>query len=151
MLLGAHLIVGAVAGEYVNNPFLAFAAGIILHFILDAIPHYDTTDEGKITKRQMVLIAIDGIISLVILYYCFSNLSTHQLSFVTGSFGGILPDILDNVFWWQKKFRSTKFGKAFNKLHGWLQKYKLSPIAGLSAQYLIIALAVLILININYN
>lgn len=149
MLLGAHLITGAVAGEYIDNPYLAFAAGVILHFILDAIPHFDTTDDRKITFRQILLIGIDGITGIAILFYGYQNFSIHHWSYLAGALGGITPDIIDNVPLWQKAIRSTKIGKKFNQFHTWIQWRSLTPIPGLAIQYIIIAIAVLILIKLK--
>lgn len=149
MLLGAHLIAGATAGEAINNPYLAFAAGIILHFILDAIPHFDTTDEHKLTVRQIVLIAIDGIIGFAILIFCYHDFSIHKMSYLIGALGGILPDLFDNVPFWNEQFQKSKFGKRFHRVHLRLQRINLPPVPGLLIQYLIIALAVLILFKIK--
>jgi hypothetical protein len=149
MLLGTHLITGAVAGEYLDNPFLAFAAGFILHFIIDAIPHFDTTDNDKMTFRQMALIFVDGIIGIIIVFYCYKDFSVHKMSYLAGALGGILPDILDNVPFWEKSFQKSTFGRNFHNLHKWVQSIKLSPIPGLAIQYLIIAVAVLILVKLK--
>jgi len=149
MLLGAHLITGAVAGEYVDNPFLAVAAGIVMHFILDAIPHFDTTDDHKITFRQLALVAFDGIIGFAILFICYKDFSIHKFSYLAGAFGGILPDIFDNMPFWNKNFQKSRFGNKFHDIHSHVQLIKLSPIPGLAIQYIIIAVTVLILIKLK--
>ncbi len=149
MLLGAHLMAGATAGEYVNNPFLAFAAGIVLHFILDAVPHFDTTDDSKLTFRQMALVAIDGIVGFAVLYFCYRDFSIHKISYLAGALGGIFPDLLDNVPLWEKAFQKTFFGKKFHQFHAWLQHFELRPISGLAIQYIIIVAAVLILVKLK--
>jgi len=149
MLLGAHLITGAVAGEYIDSPYLAFAAGVILHFIIDAIPHFDTTDDGKLSFRQIALIVVDGIVGLAILYFCYQDFSIHKLSFLAGAFGSILPDLIDNVPFWDKSFQKTRLGKIFHNFHYQIQSVKLTPIPGLAIQYIIITIAVLILIKLK--
>jgi hypothetical protein len=149
MLLGAHLMAGAVAGEYVDNPYLAFVAGVILHFILDAIPHFDTTDDNKLTFRQLSLITIEGVVGVTILYFCYQDFSIHKLSFLAGALGGIFPDLLDNVPFWEKRFQKNVFGRNFHFLHKSVQSIKLTPIPGLAIQYIIIAVAVLILIKLK--
>jgi len=149
MLLGAHLMAGAAAGEYINNPYLAFAAGFILHFILDAVPHFDTTDDNKFTFRQIALISVDGIIGLLIFFVCYRQFSVHKISFLAGALGGIVPDIIDNVPFWQKIIKNNKFGKKFHSFHAWVQSIKVAPIPGIAVQYLIIAITVLILIKLK--
>lgn len=127
----------------IGNPFLAFFIGFVLHFILDAIPHFDTTDGGKITKRQIALLVADAVLGLLILIYLFLN-SNHQISFIFGVFGGLLPDILDNVPWWEDKFRSSKFGKSFHRFHESIQSIKVKPFLGLPIQYVIIIISICI-------
>ena len=36
-----HVIVGALVGSYTNNVPLAIVGGVVSHFVLDSIPHYD--------------------------------------------------------------------------------------------------------------
>jgi len=146
MLIAAHSISAGVVGEVIRNPILAFLLGFVLHFVLDAIPHFDTTDDGKFTKRQAVLLAIDGIIGLVFLVYLYMN-SSFRLSFMAGVFGGLLPDILDNVPWWEEKFRSSKFGSVFHSFHDKIQSIKLKPILGISIQYIIIIISICIFLT----
>jgi len=148
MLIAAHSISAGVVGEVVENPILAFLLGFILHFILDAIPHFDSTDGGKFTKRQIALLAIDGTIGLAVLIYLFFN-SSHQLSFVAGVFGGLLPDMLDNVPWWEDKFRKSKFGKVFHAFHDYIQLIKLKPVLGLSVQCIIVFLSIYIFLTLR--
>ena len=143
MLIAAHSISAGVAGEVIGNPILAFFLGFILHFVLDAIPHFDTTDAGKFTKRQIVLLSKDAITGLIILYFLFTN-SSNQLAFLAAVLGGLLPDILDNVPWWSDKFRASRFGTIFHAFHQKIQSIKLKPILGISIQYVIILISICI-------
>ena len=61
MFLTVHSAVGLVIPHYVKNPFLAFFAGFILHYVFDIIPHGDT----KIPKKyhNLIHIALDYDIS----------------------------------------------------------------------------------------
>lgn len=69
-----HTVAGAVAGSYFNNPILAGAAGILSHFLLDLIPHFDpplskTKPMKKLVKKLVTLvICVDVLISLLILW-----------------------------------------------------------------------------------
>jgi hypothetical protein len=145
MLFTAHAAVGGVAGEYLNSPILAFIAGFILHFILDSVPHYDTTDNHKWTFRQCFLMFADMAIGIV-LVVVFYNKIGHPVSFFAGALGGVLPDILDITPLWQKQFRSTWFGRGMHKIHFSIQN-KVGLILGLTVQAVIIAVSVLILIS----
>lgn len=141
MLLAVHSVSAGVAGEVIGNPIFAFLLGFLLHFVLDAIPHFDTTDEGKFTKRQICLLAVDGAIGAAILIYLLIY-SSHHLAFVAGVFGGLLPDLLDNIPWWEDRFRSSWFGKKFHQFHDYIQSVKLKPIFGILVQYLIIIISI---------
>jgi hypothetical protein len=41
MLGSTHFIAGAATGKLTKNPFLAVAIGFLIHFLMDAIPHWD--------------------------------------------------------------------------------------------------------------
>lgn len=144
MLLASHAAVGGIAGEYLNSPGLAFFAGFIIHFILDAIPHYDTTDEKKWTKRQYFLMFVDIAVGIILLILFYDKIG-HPVSFILGAFGGIVPDIMDNTPFWNKKFRASWFGKRFHLVHEKIQWAQPGPILGLTVQGLILTISVLIL------
>lgn len=138
MLIATHIIVAGYAGEMIGNPFLTFLAGVIIHLLLDAIPHYDTTDDGKITKRQLALVIIDGIIGIFLIIFLLRANLGFKSPFFWGALGGIFPDILDNVPFWQKAFRGTNFGKKFHQFHERIQKISLPLIPCLLLQILIV-------------
>lgn len=145
MLLGSHLLTGAAVGEAVGNPFLAFLLGFILHFVIDAIPHFDPADDNKLTFRQILLVAVEGSIGIAILIYCYLNFSSNKAGFLAGAFGSILPDLMDNVPFWDKSFQKTRFGKAFHNFHNRLQLTKLNPVLGLSVQLITVISGFLLL------
>ncbi len=117
MLIAAHSISGGVVGEAIGNPFLAILFGFVSHFLLDLIPHFDTTDDGKLTKRQLILIGIDGSIGLAIIVYLLMGYTIDPVSFLAGAFGAIIPDLFDNVKLWEVSFRKSKFGEPFHAFH----------------------------------
>ncbi len=51
MTLATHIVAGTVIGTKFNNPFLIAFVAIVLHFLLDAIPHGDYVNE-KSTLRD---------------------------------------------------------------------------------------------------
>lgn len=139
MLIASHSLAAGYIGEIIGNPIIAFFVGIVIHFILDAIPHYDTTDKGKFTPRQIALIVIDGFIALGIFGVIFFEKGVN-ISFIAGAFGGIFPDILDNVPFWQKCFRGTSFGKAFHKFHKAVHAKQPNSALGMLTQVLVIVI-----------
>ncbi len=143
MLIATHTIVSGVVGDYIGNPFLAFLTGIFLHLILDYIPHYDTTDKGKFTLRQISFIIADFLLALVIILIIKPDLSFNS-SFLWGAIGGNLIDIIDNNPLIQKTVRSNKLGKSLDKLHVSLQRKKIGPLPGILIQYFITAVFIVI-------
>lgn len=142
MLIATHSIVGAVAGESVGNPIYALLLGAAIHFLLDAIPHFDTTDNGNYTKRQIGLVLVDGILGALVLAVLFFGHSEHKLNFASGAFGGILPDLLLNVPGLKQKVLKNNLARRVQDFHAKIQSYSLPAVPGLLIQYLISALFV---------
>lgn len=143
MLIAAHSIGGSLAGEVIGNPFLAFLLGIVLHYLLDAIPHYDTTDGGKFTKRQLILILVDALFGFILLFIMLDK-SCNVYAFWAGALGGIAPDLIDNLPYIKSWTSRNKFFKLFLRFHTSIQKNTVYWLYGLIIQYLIIALFVYI-------
>lgn len=137
MLIASHMLVAGYIGERIGNPILAFLVGIIIHFLLDSIPHYDTTDDGKFTPRQIALLVVDGVIGLVIVYYILLG-NNFNTSYISGAIGGLAPDIFDNSPFWKKAFRKTTFGKKLHMLHESVHGEQPSLFFGITIQILII-------------
>lgn len=138
MLIASHIITAGYVGERIGNPFLAFLVGVVIHFLLDAVPHYDTTDNGEITKKQLVLLITDGAIGILLIIFLLKADLGLKSPFFWGVFGGIFPDILDNVPFWQGAFRNTIIGGKFHKFHDRIQKISLPPMPGLLLQIIIV-------------
>lgn len=138
MLIAAHSLAGGMIGDQLGNPFWAFFVGVISHFILDTIPHYDTTDGGKMTLRQILFVCIDGLLGLSILFFIIKPDLNFESSFLWGAVGGIFPDFLDNVPFWKKCFQKTGFGKNFHKFHADIQFKKTGPFYGIFVQVIVI-------------
>lgn len=145
MLLATHSIVAASAGEAVGNPVYAFLLGIVIHFVLDAIPHYDTTDDGMWTTRQYLLVAIDAIIGLLVLGFIFFGYSTHKAAFVCGAVGGILPDLLSSLPPVKAAIIKTSPGRAFQKFHESIQRIDVTPIPGVAVQLVLSIISIYLL------
>ena len=144
MLFTPHTLIGGAIGMEVDNLPTAFVIGVISHFVLDFIPHFDTTDGGKYTFRQNLLIAIDLIVGGSLLLYFWIQ-SGYNMNFFFGALGGIAPDLLDVVPFWKERFRKTKFGKFFHKIHDSIQIFSTGPVLGIATQIVLILIAVFML------
>lgn len=98
MIISVHIISGGVTGELLGNPVLAFWAGIILHFILDAIPHFDNflDEECHWNRKQTISTSLDILLSIGLLIFLRPALTINN-AFWWGAFGGVLPDLIDNI------------------------------------------------------
>jgi len=154
MIAATHLITGATLGAFAPNWWSAAILAILLHFLLDTIPHSDFGEQHtlKITAPVVADVVIGTI--LVGLFYLYGP---RQANLLWGAFFGILPDIIQiglmviNPENW-RKYKYTKF-------HEWLhwfdysKKFKLKnpPSVGFSVAYQVviwlICIAILVLIR----
>ncbi len=100
MFLAVHATVGALAGNSVKNPFVAFVLGFVSHFFVDMVPHgdlhmYDGYKNGERVKRAILYVAIDGFatVSLIAVFF-FKQDFFSPLNVAMGIIGGLLPDLL---------------------------------------------------------
>jgi hypothetical protein len=130
MIISPHLIVGATIGAKTHNLGLIIILGLLSHFIMDKIPHWDypvlkNARLFKETKKIKYLfiffsqIAIDWTIGLLIMFFClfYKNLlNINSLIFVSlGIFISTLPDIILGICFLSEE---KAFSKKFIKFHG---------------------------------
>jgi len=118
MIITPHALASsAVSDILTNNIFVAFLLGVIIHFILDAIPHFDQgtirykfdepdrparwgTDhsaELSASWPSWVYITVFADIIVVILIYVLILSKVNNFSVIlAGAFGGISIDLIDN-------------------------------------------------------
>jgi hypothetical protein len=100
MLLSVHATVGAVIGENVNTPLLAFILGFISHFILDIIPHGDEelikAYRNDFKNRGMLYLIFFDLIATVILMFALFYWHKVDLTatVIWGMIGGVAPDFM---------------------------------------------------------
>ncbi len=103
MFLTAHATVGALIGQSIPNPWIAFLLGFISHFAVDLIPHGDQNLIGEGTHKQKMvklfaLTAVDLSILGILTYYWYTHSTfLHPLSVAAGMFGAMLPDGLQGI------------------------------------------------------
>ncbi|MEI7791953.1 MAG: hypothetical protein WCI57_00485 [Candidatus Berkelbacteria bacterium] len=116
MIISVHFLAGGVAGEAIGNPIYAFLLGIILHFVLDAIPHFDNVlKNGKWNYKQVIFTALDVLATAWMLFGYLKPDLNFSNPLLWGAFGGVLPDLLDNIPFFT--IRNTKFGRLFHRFH----------------------------------
>jgi hypothetical protein len=99
MLTTNHVLVGAVVGEYIGNPVLAFILAVILHLLLDKVPHF--WPEGDF--KQGTVMAIDTLATVLILVFLFSKTGANNSIFWGGMGGFSVDAVLVPSLWLNSK------------------------------------------------
>lgn len=128
MLSSQHATIGGAVGLMTGNPVLGFLAGVASHHILDMIPHVDGLPEETQPKRyssrkrdewprsEYIIAYTDSLLTLIILVFLVFKMDSYHkvVLMMCGAVGGVFPDLLDNVPFWKKYFRATKFGRWYH-------------------------------------
>jgi hypothetical protein len=102
MLTLTHVITGAALGQRVDNIFIAFLLGIILHLILDKVPHF--WPEQK--KHNGIILIVDGVLTTAFLIFLLFLPSKNPFGLLAGALGGAIVD----AFFVLTPLRNTKVG-----------------------------------------
>lgn len=137
MTLATHAIVGAAAASlFPQEPALAFVAGFVSHFAIDAIPHWDYElssmhddpgnplntyiTPGKEYWGDVVQVAGDAVLGFALSALIFSVWIFHLslLIILTGAFAALVPDGLQFIFFtWHSDILVP-----LQRFHDWIQK-----------------------------
>lgn len=148
MLLTPHILIGALIGFKIQNPWLVFILAIISHFILDAIPHreYDIKAlRRKKIDKQFIIELFQVITDLVIgvsttIFFVWHSPSRN--SAILGMMAAVIPDGITFLYW-RTKFPIFKTITDFHRFTIHPKNNKNTPLIwGLGGQLLIIALAI---------
>ena len=135
MIATSHvLIAGAAAvavGSVSQNPVLALSVGVTTHFLCDLVPHLDFPPSATFIKGEIVwdgklytFAIIDSLLAMFLTlfiwlkFFSFPDLTPYAL----GSFGGYLPDLLDNFPLWRQFIHSLPGFRQFHKFHHWIHQ-----------------------------
>ncbi len=156
MILASHAIIGAAVGRlFPSSPLSGFIAGLLSHYAMDAIPHWDYTlpsiferkksGAGRVPGREVAYAGIDFIIGILLSFAIFptglGNPGT--LSFLSGIIGGVLPDALQFFYLFYKGEPIHSHQKFHNAVHArWHLKNR--PRIGIPLQTAIVILFVAI-------
>lgn len=128
MFMAVHAAVGALAGNAVSDPPLAFALGFVSHFFLDMIPHgdlhmYDNYKRGDRVRTAVLYVAADAVMTIVLVALFFIREDFFSpLSVALGVAGGLLPDLLAGMVELWKPKRRTFLARKMTWFHGFHMK-----------------------------
>ncbi|MFA5020801.1 MAG: hypothetical protein WC517_01940 [Patescibacteria group bacterium] len=166
MFITVHAAAGALIGTELPNPYLAFAAGVLVHFLMDIIPHGDhelgkrffgllkkkISEEEKF-KSLAAYGLVDYIILVLFLLYSIKNFYFAKDDGVVWAIvGSIVPDLLVALY----VLTRSRYLKWFFDFHNWVHHLWLNRIkndlplkAGIAMQLAIMALFLILLNQIN--
>ena len=161
MIIAPHVIIGAAIGVKTQNLGLIIILGIVVHFIVDTIPHWDyrvpavlnfqKEKNPKGLAKDFIKLTIDGLIGLLIVSAVIwqKNLfGPNSLYFIFwGIFFSVLPDVISGlIFLFGKNLIFKKYIKFHDDfLHGIYKKQREGKFTfpGLLTQVLVIVITVL--------
>lgn len=121
MFLAVHASVGAIAGNTVSSPTVAFVLGFLSHFFMDMIPHGDENiyhgyKSGTKVKRALLYVAADAVLTVILIAVFFLRQDFFSPVAVSmGIVGGLLPDLIVGLY------EVTKLDKRERKrFYGWI-------------------------------
>ena len=161
MILTPHIIVGAVIGAKIHNFWLIAILGLLSHFILDKIPHWDYTQAIKkflaTNKFKYLIIFIlkvftDFVFGFIIAIIIFLNsaLPFNSLQYILmGVLFSILPDVvLGTSFLFKNSIIAQKyfvFHKKYLHFKKESEKEGVITFLGIFSQIIVIAISLLLL------
>jgi len=121
MILTTHILVGAVLGREIKNPYEIAGLAVAVHFALDLLPHGDYLNK-KSSLWEFWKVALDLAIGLGIVYAIFFvqdfNSTANLKNIAIGIFFSLLPDGTTLLY-----MMGIKFLKPIKKLHEKLHLY----------------------------
>lgn len=120
MLVVTHAVTGAVIGQLVKNSPLSFILGVVVHFLMDMIPHGDSAEykkfkeSNKIPKGQIYQLIFDNVIMFgLVIYLLVFKVDGYWWPTFWGIIGSILPDLAVGIH----ESRPNRFSKPLHRLH----------------------------------
>ncbi|MDD5341740.1 MAG: hypothetical protein PHH01_02490 [Patescibacteria group bacterium] len=170
MFLTTHAAAGVLISQRFDSPLLVFFISIFAHFVMDFIPHgdenlYQEWDPKKRMRAARVSV-IDFLIVVIMIMVLYRTTDLPRFGLVSaGLAGSLLPDLASNFFpLLHKKFREVFIFRSLGFLrkkifllhpimkrqdiwHRWFHRffdhfldYRISPVAGIAIQIIIIAI-----------
>ena len=97
MLLVTHAVAGAVVATKINNPIISLPLVFGLHFLMDAVPHWDLgvgfKQRSKATNFFLAL--TDGCVGIGLVFWLFQLFRPFNLTPWLGMTVSLLPDFLE--------------------------------------------------------
>lgn len=124
MFLMTHAVIGAGLGfVFPESPVLAFALGVVSHFIADIIPHGDSNlYKGYVSKvkvhRALAYVGIDAVLTIFLVMSLLNGIDQAEVrqAVSLGIAGGILPDLVVAAY----EITHLSALRGFHRFHFWV-------------------------------
>ena len=142
MVIIPHMLAGAAIGAHSPNVWAAFCFGLLSHYLLDSLPHWEYLDSLKVSKfSQLIKIFIDFIIGSIIIVFLFLS-SSFNIIIISGIIGALLPDFIEFLY---VNFKIKLF-RPLSIFHHKIHYYKkVSFLKGSISQTIIVIISVILL------
>ena len=149
MLSAAHTIISLPLGIYLNNPIIIFIFAFLLHFVADALLHWNIYPQDY-PRFPYVLVALD-ILGGLILAYLIVGKSILTLPLLAAIAGGNMPDILHSLWLIAGGERHPekwpRWVNASFAFHHKIQRETHNIVRGLISQIILALLAILLVLT----
>jgi len=165
MTLTTHALVGVVAASFFpEQPYLAFAAGVVSHFAIDALPHWDYklwlrsleehadhlhTDMrmGKDFWHDFAIIAADALVGFVLTFVVAWLLNMPLELALIGAGAGLYPDLLSFAYFKARHYarwlaNAYEPVQRFHKFVQWKELHHIHWTQGIGMQGALVAVVV---------
>jgi hypothetical protein len=116
VLITNHVLAGALIGTFSPGPVSAFAAGVVSHFVMDAVPHWGGYDIHDVLQVAVV----DGLVGATALaLVARAAPRDRRTRIVAGMLGAAVPDT-DKP--WDVFLGGSPFPAPFDRFHARLQR-----------------------------
>ena len=153
MTTTTHTAIGSVIGLYILNPILGFVVGLLLHFLVDMIPHGDgdmrSEEERKLDKKN-TKVFLYGTLDVLVAFFLLIvlvNVRDPQfiLPFTMAIAGSVLPDLLVGIH----DATKSKLLDKFVALHWFFHDFFLKRFGDVKLSFSLLGQAVFIIIWLN--
>lgn len=124
MILATHILTGTLIGAKIRNPFAIIAVSIILHYLLDSIPHGEYLNRKSKFAKTWWKVALDIFVGLllsgIILFsqgWIFEKAMLGRV--ILAIFFSLLPDLTTLIYMITK----GKILKSLYRLNQWVHGY----------------------------
>ena len=97
----SHALIGAAIAAKITDPVTAGCVAFGVHFLCDAIPHWDLGTNWRLRPRTVTgtLAIIETLVALAGTFIIFQNLVANQLTLTMSIIASLLPDWLEAPYY----------------------------------------------------